>query len=104
MTDREGATAASVDAINGLHHVGNGAFLSAEHQAALLQMIDLEGWFDEGTDQVMLFGTNNIPEWLLDLAKQLPGDVFPAEVRSTWPSPGQMSRNTLRRVAQSIAL
>jgi hypothetical protein len=30
-------------------------------------MIDLEGWFDEGTDQVMLFSTNNLE--LLDLAE-----------------------------------
>lgn len=69
--------------VAGLRHIRS--FVSTDYQIALMELIGLEGWFDD-SNQVMLFGRESWPEWLQDLAAQLPVSLFPAEVRHEWLS------------------
>lgn len=58
-------------------------------QELLLQQVESSGWFSssccdarssKGLNQVMVFGSDNMPAWLQQLGAKLPVQHWPAEV------------------------
>ena len=65
--------------VPGLYHYR--AFQAKADQARMQALLELEGFFESG-NQVMLFGTDHIPAWLLELSARIPLEQFPERVWS----------------------
>lgn len=63
--------------VPGLRHYKG--FLSGSDQAHVQVLFELEGFFEHG-NQVMLFGVDHIPAWLMELSRRLPVGYFPEQV------------------------